>query len=226
MNLQHKGQIGFYVLFDSYLSRDDIRTVINLETIPMPEQFAAEGHYIGLDRTEFWKRIEDVKMNYCHRFYVYQYDFKQNLKVDFVINFINGDVTLGLRKKLAYNGNPIEISEKVFSSKYVKALLSDHIHFKGVNIYRQRFLIEERKLPSAKQPLNQCDKPYYDEHEIQWNIMYCQLKLLDDIALSTTSRAAKFTMSYPHPYESCKGAIIKECESNKIKNFYEIKPLT
>lgn len=225
MKKDFKGQIGFYLLLDTAKSRS-IRTVINLETTPMPEQFAAQGHYIGPDRIGFWDRLEDPKWNYCSRFYIRQFDPEQKLKIEIVSNFVNGNITFGRNNKFIYNNPPKEISENHLKTSFERGLLSDHLTYKRTNVYRQRFLIKERNLPAEQQPLNQNNEPLYDTHEINWDIIYCKLKLLDSISVSTASRDCYFNLHYPYDHSDCRGAIIKECDSNNLKNFYEIKSLT
>ena len=225
MREDFKQNIGKYLLLDTLDSRP-IRTILNLETIPMPEQFAAKGHSISKNRTKFWKGLENAKKNYSNRIYIRQCNTKDNLIAALTINIIDGEVSIFGSDKYIYNKDPIEISEKLLNRSFEENLLLDNISHKGINIYRQRFLIKERKLPPEQQPLNECNRPYYDEHEIQWNIMCTRIKLLDQLSLSTISRKAAFELHFPHNHHSCIGALVKESQSNVLRSLFEIKSLT
>lgn len=213
-------QVGFYCLLDTLNARDT-RTIINLETKSMPDQFEAQGHSLKDEKHQ--AMMSDAKYNYGSRIYIKQIDTIKNLRVDIILNVINGNITVGRNKKFIHDKEPREIPELWVRRLRRSDSLSEHIEHKGVSFYRDQCYITDREKLPEEQPLTDGKTPLYAQSRINWDIMCVHAKLWDDITVSTLSRNAKFSFSFPHDHRLCIGALVREDPANIISKLFFYK---
>ena len=202
-----------------------IRYVINLETIPMLDQFAAQGHDVSPKRERIQEILSEPKWNYSHRLWIKQFhSIPDSISHECIINIIDGSIEIN-NKIYPYTGTSIEADEEELDLELdkVKCDLPFELQNKGIKYFkRQRFFISNRH--DKIQPQTDCGTNLYDESEINWNVMKTKLDI-ENITISTMSRDAFFDIFYAHKnlIKGCRGALIKESDENKLHDFFEIK---
>lgn len=219
--------IAFYNLLDTKNTRD-IRTIINLETIPMLDQFAAQGH--DATRKEWVEeKLSEPKWNYSHRIWVKQFP-PDGSSLECIMNIIDGSIEYN-NKKYFLIQDPFEVEEKnrLMDNYLVQFMLEHNLGFdfflddvnKRLPVTRRNLHISNRH--DKVQPKTDCNTNLYDQSEINWNIMLSRISFLDKITIITFSRAARFKTIFPHDWKNCKGALVKESNENKLHDFFEIR---
>ena len=214
--------IGYYNLLDTKNTKE-IRTVINLESIPMLDQFAAQGH--DTTRKEWIKeKLSEPKWNYSHRLWIKQI-LPDDISHECIINIIDGSIEID-NEVYPYTGTFIEADEEELDLELdkVKCDLPFEPQNKGVKYFkRQRFHIGNRH--DKIQPQTDCGTNLYDESEINWNVMKTKLSLYNNFKITSMSRKASFKVMLDslRGIKLCKGALIEESDENYLDDFFEIK---
>jgi hypothetical protein len=219
--------IAFYNLLDTKNTRD-IRTIINLETIPMLDQFAAQGH--DATRKEWVEeKLSEPKWNYSHRIWVKQFP-PDGSSLECIMNIIDGSIEYN-NKKYFFIQDPIEVEEKnrlldnfliqfMLEHNFGSDFFLDDVN-KKLSVTRRNLYIANRH--DKVQPKTDCNTNLYDQSEINWNIILSRITFLDIITIITFSRAARFKIVFRHDWKNCKGALVKESNENKLHDFFEIR---
>lgn len=220
--------IAFYTLLDTKNTRD-IRTIINLETIPMLDQFAAQGHDISAERERTQEILSEPKWNYSHRIWIKQF-ISDDSSLECIMNIIDGSIEYN-NKKYFFIQDPIEVEEKnrLIDSYLIEFIVNQNFGSdfflddfnKRLPVTRRNLYISNRH--DKVQPKTDCNTNLYDQSEINWNIILSRISFLDRITMITFSRAARFQTVFPHDWKNCKGALVKESNENKLHDFFEIR---
>ena len=212
---------SYYNLFDTK-NTFYIRYIINLEAIPMLDQFAAQGH--DATRKEWVEeKLSDAKWNYSHRLWIKQI-LPDDISYECIINIIDGSIEID-NEVYPYTGTFIEADEEELDLELdkVKCDLPFEPQNKGIKFFkRQRFHIGNRH--DKIQPQTDCGTNLYDESEINWNVMKTKLDI-ENITIRTMSRDCALDFFYIHANQTkgCKGALVKKSDENYLNDFFEIK---
>ena len=133
----------FYTALDTLRTRE-IRTVINLETQPIPELLKAEGKNLNDKQTK--KELSDHKYNFISKIFIQQ---SPGLKI--IIDLNTTDLIINSKKFIAPQKSS-EVPEGEYK-KYFNSLKSAELDeikvnsFKvqGVSFLRHRFIISNRR---------------------------------------------------------------------------------
>ena len=135
--------IGYYNLLDTKNSKE-IRTVINLETIPMLDQFAAQGHDVSPERERIQEILSEPKWNYSHRIWIKQF-LPDSISHECIINIIDGSIEID-NEVYPYTGTFIEADEEELDLELdkVKCDLPFEPQNKGIKYFREQYQNEFR----------------------------------------------------------------------------------
>ena len=199
-------------MIDTLDSRE-IRTFINIDTQPIPELLKAEGKDLNSD--EIKKELNNKHYNFIDKIFI-----KQTPGIEITLDINNCELFINSKKVESFT-NLSEIPEGEYG-KY-KGNLSlaqkegvevNHIKDQGVSFYRHRFIISNR--------LEHEDlKKSFTYSRRNWDLYTCNIHLLDDIRIITTSRANTFNLFFPHEWTFLRGALVKQSKENEISNLFE-----
>lgn len=199
-------------MIDTLDSRE-IRTCINIDTQPIPELLKAEGKDLNSD--EIKKELNNKHYNFIDKIFI-----KQTPGIEIALDMNNCELFINSKKVESFT-NLSETPESEYA-KY-KGNLSlaqkegvevNHIKDQGISFYRHRFIISNR--------LEHEDlKESFTYSRRNWDLYTCNIHLLDDIRVITTSRANTFNLFFPHEWTFLRGALVKESKENEISSLFE-----
>lgn len=204
--------MAYYTMIDTLDSRE-IRTCINIDTQPIPELLKAEGKDLNSD--EIKKELNNKHYNFIDKIFI-----KQTPGIEIALDMNNCELFINSKKVESFT-NLSETPESEYA-KY-KGNLSlaqkegvevNHIKDQGISFYRHRFIISNR--------LEHEDlKESFTYSRRNWDLYTCNIHLLDDIRVITTSRANTFNLFFPHEWTFLRGALVKESKENEISSLFE-----
>lgn len=204
--------VAYYTMIDTLDTRE-IRTFINIDTQPIPELLKAEGKDLNSD--EIKKELNNTHYNFIDKIFI-----KQTPGIEITLDINNCELFINSKKAESFT-NLSEIPESEYA-KY-KGNLSlaqkegvevNHLKEQGISFYRHRFIISNR--------LEHEDlKKSFTYSRRNWDLYTCNIHLLDDIKIITTSRANAFNLSFPHEWKKLHGALVRQSDANEISSISE-----